>query len=103
MSERKYEITTTSQALADVVKERKTQRQKGYDAAHDDQHDDGSLGLFAERLISATGRIDRSNWTHEARGHVIKKHDGNLRHMLVIAAALLIAEIERIDRLPSNG
>jgi len=70
--------------------------QEGWSLAHDDQHTDGSLAVNAA-ILAANGTdaeiIDhhpnRSPWS-------ITKH--SRERELVIAAALLVAEIERLQR-----
>lgn len=89
-----------SKALADISKERQKQIDIGYDSTHDDEHSDGVLaraaasyavngGLF--KIINNTPlQIWPYKWNFKQK---------NQRERLVIAAALLVAEIERIDRL----
>ncbi len=84
-----------------IAAERQRQRQHGFDAKHDDQHD--SLEIFtAAKLI--IDRIYETNSTHFAkwaaalRNKVFDKHQGNLAQQLVIAGALIEAQIEVILR-----
>jgi hypothetical protein len=85
-------------SLRDVVFERENQRAKWGDA-HDDDHSRGELALAAHYLCHASwGDEDEASddpdvgWAIGLR----KKHPQ--RQRLVIAAALLLAEIERLDR-----
>ena len=79
-----------TQAETDVLAERAKQHAKwGND--HDDKHDPGDLAKAATHLT--TGEWCFESWPKELR----KKHPAT-RDRLVIAAALLLAEIERLDR-----
>ena len=107
-------------AIEDIATERKRQiDQEGYDAAHDDRHEDGEIALAAccyaapdliyrkDDRANAFLMIDPWPWDH----HFDKRrYDGNVvmpnfrlsidarRKLLVKAGALLVAEIERLDR-----
>lgn len=107
-------------AIAEVAAERRRQVEKeGWSERHDDQHTDRSMALAAalyaspidlkEVEVRANGDIFVSDpwpWKFiapvDSRGgsgnawDKRQKHDQ--RRRLVIAAALIIAEIERIDR-----
>ncbi|MGF7053959.1 NTP pyrophosphatase (non-canonical NTP hydrolase) [Bosea sp. OAE752] len=92
---------TTSAAIRDVVAERHRHvDKKGWTPAHDDEHDAGQMASAAAAYtLAATfpGRVDqwfKSFWPWERAWW----KPGTARRMLVKAAALLIAEIERIDR-----
>lgn len=77
-----------TQAERDVLAERVKQRAKWGDA-HDDEHDAGEIGMVAADLVSLGEQSD--GWG------LARKHPQR-RDRLVIASALLIAEVERIDR-----
>lgn len=82
-----------SDAILDVLEERQRQIDvKGWTPEHDDEHADGSLARAA--ACYAVGDTSVIWWP---RGWKFKR--GSVRKMLVKAAALLIAEIERLDRL----
>jgi hypothetical protein len=83
-------------ALASVILEREQQADKGFTAEHDDQHDDGSLAACAKEILDG-GSNSGGGWFEDRAAHVCGKYDR--RTQLVIAAALLIADIERMDRL----
>lgn len=96
-----------SRASDDVLAERERQRSKWGDD-HDDDHDDGALADAASYL-AATGddgcvdpddpdELAEAGWAVQLRA----KHKGDRRRQLVIAAALLLAEIERLDRWESE-
>ena len=82
-----------TQAEIDILAEREKQRAK-WDTGHDDEHDDGQLAKAAGAM-ALNVHNPASNWWGYA---LTLKHTGNRRKQLVIAAALLIAEVERIDR-----
>ena len=93
-----------TQGARDVLAERERQvMQEGWTPEHDDSHDDGQMAAAAGYYALA------SSFPHErdlGRGHVPpywpwKKSwwkPTTKRRNLVKAAALILAEIERIDR-----
>ena len=95
-----------SKAVCDVLNERERQiKSEGWSAEHDDNHTDGELAqaagcyaLFGDpsgpyrHYVPAEWPWDRSWW---------KVTD--YRRSLVKAAALLLAEIERVDRANMGG
>jgi hypothetical protein len=102
-------------AVADVVSERTRQiKSEGWTEAHDDEHDAGILAAAgsayalaaADRLCpysQGDGGFDASltggeNETPPMWPDDWKWKPNEPRRMLVKAAALLIAEIERLDR-----
>lgn len=95
-----YPVVLSSRAVADVVGERERQViGEGFDAAHDDQHSDGSLAMaavcyaiYAVNPKVCTIPMWPRSW------HPDWWRPKNPRRDLVRAAALLIAEIERLDR-----
>ena len=96
-----------SPALADVIAEREKQRAKWGDD-HDDEHIFGAIRIAAASLAvdGTDAHVESSDgdpgvnfdpWGLVARyGYGGTKPDR--RRALVIAAALLLAEIERLDR-----
>ncbi len=91
----------TVNAVFDVLKERRRQIfDKGYDAAHDDTHTLGQLAqaaiaLAAATTVSKTARCDiEFYWPFDEPMVRASPRDD-----LVRATALLIAEIERLDRV----
>lgn len=89
--------------LSEVADERASQIAKGYTAEHDDEATEGELGGMAglialddRDLMMGGGIADR------AALYVVNKHP-NRREQLIIAAALLVAEIERLDRGATRG
>jgi hypothetical protein len=92
-------LSRLSGVLAEVATERERQVAKGYDAAHDDQHTDGELATAAGLI--ALGDYDLI--TDDGPGDVLAavvldKHADIRERRLIIAAALLVAEVERLDR-----
>ncbi len=99
-------------ALAEIIGERERQRtEERYSIAHDDQHDMGELaGAAASYAISAMAKVMAAP-SHELQkvaaamwmlpAEVKQKH--GVRRMLVIAGALILAEIERLDRREQGG
>jgi hypothetical protein len=89
----------TGEAERDVLTERAKQRTK-WGNAHDDEHADGSLAAAAgflvvsDRLAHAREALNgaRPSWAIP----LYNRH--TQRERFVIAAALLIAEVERLDR-----
>lgn len=75
--------------LHDINTERERQLLKGFDAQHDDKHGDEQLLYNARCLLSE----EPDDWG------LFYKHKQDRRRQLVIAATLIVAEIERMDRL----
>lgn len=74
----------------DVLAERRRQIAKGYDAAHDNQHTQGEI-ISAD--WGALARLSGQAFEARRMGQV-----DAYRRLLVEGAAMVIAEIERIDR-----
>ncbi len=104
--------TQLSKAALDVLAERRRQvASEGFDAQHDDLHTEGQLAEAACNYAGAaavttklggelyTARPPFNNWTCPTWpwDHAWWK-PGETRRMLVKAGALIIAEIERLDR-----
>lgn len=94
------EAGTLRDAVIDVVTERERQiTQEGYTPEHDDRHvlgqlRDGAIAYaLADRRCTRDAEALINFWPFDDE----PKHKGYRRN-LVIAAAMLIAEIERIDR-----
>lgn len=100
-------------ALDDIAAERQRQIDKeGWTFEHDDEHEDGSLAdaaacyaattraFKAEEIVGAgykTFTVYSELWPKSWSDHWFKPKR-NRRRQLVKAAALLVAEIERLDR-----
>jgi hypothetical protein len=106
-----------NKAIADIVDERLRQIDvEEWTPEHDDSHIDGSLALVAacyaapkriyEKIKVAFGFafVDPWPWPSFFRGNEItdctkwNKKGKTRRRQLVIAGALIVAEIERLDR-----
>ena len=79
-----------TQAEIDVLAEREKQRAKWGDG-HDNKHD-------RDDLARAAGHIINGGWVFESWPADLRRKHPKRRDQLVIAAALLLAEIERLDR-----
>lgn len=91
----------TTKALTDVAAERERQiNVKGWTSEHDDRHAPGEMAIAAACYI-ITGPDDRipDAWPWAAEWW---KPKGRRRN-LVRAGALILAEIERLDRIADGG
>lgn len=114
-----------SKAADDVTSERLRQQSvEGFDTTHDDDHIDGSLALAAacyaapHRIYVKQDYADRVSfvdpWPWDQcwdkrpyEGNMVRsngaKGEKHRRKLLVKAGALILAEIERIDRATSSA
>ena len=81
--------------MVSVIEEIKGERARqwideGWTADHDDKHDDNSLSIAAASYCLETSMI----WPWELETFKLKDR----RRNLIRAAALIVAEIERMDR-----
>ncbi len=89
-----------SKALKDIEAERTRQiNQEGWSHEHDDQYQFNELAMAAVCYINETGTVNRVGgkpwgWPWDASWW----KPSDRRRNLIKAAALLVAEIERIDR-----
>ena len=99
-------------ALFDIKIERERQvLVEGWTPKHDDQHADGELAFAASRYAEHASRPDKTRRAREKRSATPllwpwaerwwKPKDR--RRDLVRAAALIVAEIERLDRASAKG
>jgi len=94
------------QAASDILAERRRQiEEEGYTQYHDDQHDECEMALAAALYAIPYGNLGIEQYDYielEMRLDVVAgwnvKPDRDYRQRLVKAGALIIAEIERIDR-----
>ncbi|WP_316391882.1 ead/Ea22-like family protein [Citrobacter farmeri] len=99
------EARTLSQAANDVLAERSRQvTAEGWTPEHDDEHCNGELAMAAVCYINETGTVNRNGgkpwgWPWDASWW----KPNTRRRNLVKATALLLAEIERIDRAAGIG
>lgn len=92
-------------AILDVIAERQRQQSvEGWMPEHDDEHCNGELAMAAVCYINETGIVNRNGgkpwgWPWDASWW-----KPNARRLnLVKAGALILAEIERIDRAAGIG
>lgn len=85
--------------ILEIIAERKRQVEKGFDAAHDDTHGNGELYEAAKAYLVAAKRIEIDTmpmmWPFEKMEW---RHPGSKREALIKAAAMLVAEINRLQR-----
>lgn len=92
-------------AIMDVIAERQRQQSvEGWMPEHDDEHCNGELAMAAVCYINETGTVNRNDgkpwgWPWDASWW---KPNARRRN-LVKAGALILAEIERIDRAAGIG
>lgn len=81
--------------LAEIAAERKRQVDvEGWDDEHDDEHVKGELADAAAYYAARDNRLEL--WPFDDEWN--KRGDHSRRRQLVIAGALIVAELERIDR-----
>lgn len=95
-----------SKVVDDVIEERQRQIvDEGWSSEHDDEHGNGDMAAAA--ACYALSASAENSWFHRVRKEAAKElwpwdrkwwKPKNSRRDLVRAAALLIAEIERLDR-----
>lgn len=87
-----------SRPLADIAHERERQvNAEGYTPEHDDAHDHCELARAAANYACRTDALMLSGTRVWPEGCECKPAD--YRRLLVKAGALILAEIERIDRI----
>lgn len=117
-------LALKSQAALDVLLERRGQnKREGYNSAHDDEHTDGSLAAAAACFAIPSPELgSRATYEYPGRGEcdVQVIHQGipklwpqswhprywkpkDRRRNLVRAGALILAEIERLDRIDAKA
>lgn len=92
-------LEATRQVVDEIATERQRQQDdEGWDTEHDDQHTEGTLAAAAGCYALLAADIKMSNppefWPWEKKWW----HPKNPRRDLIRAAALIVAEIERLDR-----
>lgn len=106
MSDHRIEIT---HAAFDVLRERLRQKEvEGWTAEHDDQHDGGELAEAAACYALASADPEGADCPLVALGAFWPWDPkwwkpGNRRRMLIKAGALILAEIERLDRAAAKA
>ena len=89
-----------TRAIADIATERDRQREK-WSAEHDDAHTSGELAMAARLLAHPPSASNDQVFYPEWAMDLWNRHTDNRRQQLVIAGALLTAEIDRLDRQPN--
>ena len=98
---------TRAAVLGDILSERERQvTAEKFDAEHDDCHIGGELAMAAALYAAPCPLLTHSGYPHAHvfsdpwpwRGKFDKRLKHGRRRQLVIAGALIVAEIERIDR-----
>lgn len=85
--------STFGKVLEDIFDERVYQiGKKEYTSEHDDTHDQKELVDYARQYLTDYMRIAKPYW----------HRDLTTREMLIKAITLLVAEVERIDRLSTK-
>lgn len=92
--------------IEEIAAERKRQiEQEGWTPSHDDEHTDGSLakaaGVYA--LGAGHGDVGAPIFQFWPWSNDWFKWKGGPRRMLIKAAALIVAEIERLDRITAKS
>lgn len=91
-----------SKALQDVASERQRQiEEEGWTPQHDDEHGDGSLACAASCYACAAAGLSDAERDWPWGENDFKT--ASPRRMLVKAGALILAEIERLDRAGDGG
>lgn len=84
----------------DILAERQRQIAKGYSAEHDEGHAAGEMAHVAASLcVYGSGLVVDEGFSEFLGWGLAQKHGGDRRKQLVIAAALIVAEIQRLDRV----
>lgn len=93
-------MSRTNGVLTEIRAERAHQIRQ-WPPEHDDSHDDGGLAMAGAFLAHPDQDVEEEDAEDEELGWAVRLKARNLdnrRRQLVIAAALIVAEIERIDR-----
>ena len=99
-------LNAPNKAAADVVAERQRQiTVEGWTPEHDDEHTYGELVQEAADLCvyGTDFRVVDLDGDRMVGWGLTEAHRDNRRRQLVIAGALILAEIERIDRVAAKG
>lgn len=88
----------TNMTIYDEIEARRAEQiAKGYDATHDDEHDNGEIAMAAAAYAAAGAKKSPAGaalWPWS----IDQFHPTDARINLIDAAALCVAEIERLDR-----
>lgn len=92
-----YSCPPHTYVLAEIANERKRQIGKGRTYAHDDSHDHSEMPRAAA-VCALAESVHCDEVAHLIDPWGVRVHSRSYRENLVRATALLVAEIERLDR-----
>lgn len=99
-------FTEFTSAISLIEDERILQCEKGYGRDHDDKHTDGSILRAAMDILVGVAADDKTGqlheppeWVMDLADHVGSKYRSDPIKRLVIAATMISAEIERLQRV----
>lgn len=104
------QIAAATRAVQLLVKERARQIDvEGFATTHDDEHTDGSIAAAAASYAMFAANVAQSrewrqapvSWPWEASSW--KVEEGDAKSALVKAGALILAELERLERAEHGG
>ena len=82
-----------------ISAERRKQRGKGFTSVHDDTRTNRTLAFNASFVLTSyLSDVLPPKTPYTADWGLGQKHHGKQMHLLTIAAALIVAEMERLDR-----
>ena len=86
--------------LLEVQAERDRQIAKGYDAAHDDEATEGQLSEVSGMVLLSRHTVHGALLeSRAAADYILNKWGEDRRRQIIIALAMGLAEIERLDRM----
>lgn len=85
-----------SSGIQQIMDERENQIAHGYDAEHDDNHTTGDLAVNAAELILEAYYPSKNPADHWG---LVELHGHDKVRSLQIAGALIVAELERFERI----
>ena len=86
--------------LLEVQAERDRQIAKGYDAAHDDEATEGQLAEVAGMVLLSRHTVHGALLeSRAAADYILNEWADFRRRQIIIAMAMGLAEIERLDRM----
>ncbi len=82
-------------AMQLIEQELARHQEKGFDLHHDRNHMEGSLIMAALEICETVEYTTNRTWPFDLADHVKEKYQSSPVQRLVIAASLLVAEINR--------